>query len=280
MNNGILWRADSHGLLGATYTITIPEIPAALDVKIPINIPITASITPINIAPFGIDPVPFSGMNDGLGGDIEGWIGPIAFSPIVLDIANPAINLNIGNPDGSTVIDIGGTAGLGPIQMPLVDIPATPGFFNFSGPPSSGFFNSGTGSSSGFFNIGANNSGLRNISDGILGNSGFNNVGALQSGLTNLGNGISGWGNVSPLDFSDSATISGFRNAGTDLAGLLRDGANSTTFNIGLENLGALNLGSVNTGDLNLGSGNAGSFNGGSANIGSLNLGSANIGSL
>ncbi|ORB30493.1 hypothetical protein BST40_28425, partial [Mycobacterium persicum] len=275
MNNGILWRADSHGLLGATYTITIPEIPLHAVGTIPINIPITSTITNVVYSGMTMSDIPF-GFTVGFGPipAFTGKIDSLTIPQVEVLAPVPAPHGAIGGPN--TVVEITSLASIGPVDWTIFSFGGQPGFGNSTTAPSSGFFNSGTGSSSGFFNSGANNSGLTNID---FGNSGVLNIGVVQSGIANLGNSISGFINTGPPGFSSPAAISGLHNVGTSLAGFLRDGTNGTTFNIGLANQGGLNLGSANVGDLNLGSGNIGSFNLGSANIGSFNLGLANTGS-
>ncbi|WP_176358536.1 pentapeptide repeat-containing protein, partial [Mycobacterium persicum] len=285
MDNGWWWRGDSQGLIGAYYAITVPEIPAFFNVAIPVDIPITISITDIEINPVTIPKISFSGLDDGIGGKVIGSIGPASVygaqtgDPIVISFGEqPAVAINVGNPDGSTVINISGTGGLGPISIPIVDVPAAPGFGTATTSPSSGFFNAGAGSASGFANFGANNSGLWNVSNAVAGNSGYLNYGSLQSGLANFGNTISGLYNTGTVGLTSPANVSGIASIGTDLAGVLRDGPTATAFNAGLANIGAGNVGFANIGDVNLGSANIGDFNLGSGNIGDLNVGSGNLG--
>ncbi|WP_264991436.1 hypothetical protein, partial [Mycobacterium kiyosense] len=209
MNNGLLWRGDNQGQYGIYYAITIPEIQAYLNFAMPVNIPITVSITDIQINPLKIPTITFSGLDSGLGGDVAGSLGPINIygenpgDPIFIHFGDqPLLKLNIGNPDGSTVVTIGGTAGLGPITIPLIDLGGAPGYGNSTTNPSSGFFNSGAGGVSGFGNFGANISGWQNAATGFGGVSGFRNVGAQQSGLLNWGNTLSGVYNTSGTDLS------------------------------------------------------------------------------
>ncbi|MBL7661049.1 hypothetical protein INQ28_32695, partial [Escherichia coli] len=77
-----------------------------------------------------------------------------------------------------TAINIGATVGVDAINIPIIHIPATPGFGNSTGGLSSGFFNSGAGSASGFGNFGGAASGFMNLVSTTSGMSGFLNVGA------------------------------------------------------------------------------------------------------
>ncbi|AIH51157.1 hypothetical protein IQ38_00100, partial [Mycobacterium tuberculosis] len=265
MNNGLLWRADRQGLLAANYTITIERPAAFLNVDIPVNIPITGDITNVSIPAITFPRIDASGSVDIgiLSGTVLAPVGPITLhggdasapldTPIEIDFGpSPAINLNIGKPDGSTVINIVGGAGAGPISIPIIDLRPAPGFFNATTGPSSGFLNWGAGSASGLLNFG-NNSGLYNFATSSMGNSGFQNYGSLQSGWANLGNSISGIYNTG---LGAPANVSGLLNIGTNLAGWLQNGPTETTFSVGLANLGFWNLGSANIGNYNLGSAN------------------------
>lgn len=123
MNNGLLWRADRQGLLAANYTITIERPAAFLNVDIPVNIPITGDITNVSIPAITFPRIDASGSVDIgiLSGTVLAPVGPITLhggdasapldTPIEIDFGpSPAINLNIGKPDGSTVINIVGGA--------------------------------------------------------------------------------------------------------------------------------------------------------------------------
>ncbi|WP_373195906.1 hypothetical protein, partial [Mycobacterium marinum] len=202
--NGVFWRADSMGQLSAHYAITVNRIPAFMTIDAPVNVPITGTITDISIPAVTFPKVPATGKVDLaiISGTVIAPIGPITIhggdasaplnTPIVIDFGTqPALQLNLGNPDGSTVVHVGGYFNFGPGQIPLIDIKPAAGFFNATTGPSSGFFNLGDGSASGFANVGANNSGIWNVATAALGNSGFQNIGSQQSGLANLGNAIS-----------------------------------------------------------------------------------------
>lgn len=100
---------------------------------------------------------------------------------------------------------------VGPITVPVIHIPAAPGFGSFTTDPSSGFFNTGGGGESGIGNFGVNNSG-------------FLNFGALQSGMANLGNTISGFYNTSALGLLTPGLVSGVGNIGREVAGFFNAG--------------------------------------------------------
>ncbi|MBC9077819.1 pentapeptide repeat-containing protein, partial [Mycobacterium canettii] len=160
-----------------------------------------------------------------------------------------------------------------PGNIPLINIPPTPGFGNTTSTPSSGFFNSGAGGGSGFGNFGANMSGWWNQAHTALvgAGSGVANVGALSSGVLNLGSGMSGIYNTSVLGVGAPAFVSGIGNLGQQLSGLLAGGSALNPVNI-------LNIGLANVGNHNLGFGNVGNLNLGAANLGDLNVGLGNIG--
>lgn len=69
-------------------------------------------------------------------------------------------------PDGFTLDTVpatfDGTILIGDIPIPIIDVPAVPGFGNTTTAPSSGFFNTGGGGGSGFANVGAGTSGWWN----------------------------------------------------------------------------------------------------------------------
>lgn len=88
--------------------------------------------------------------------------------------------------------------------------------------PSSGFFNTGAGGGSGIGNLGAGVSGLLNQAGAgsLVGTlSGLGNAGTLASGVLNSGTAISGLFNVSTLDATTPAVISGFSNLGDHMSG-------------------------------------------------------------
>ncbi|ORB59904.1 hypothetical protein, partial [Mycobacterium shinjukuense] len=146
MNNGLLWRGNSQGLIGANYTIHVPEIPLHVVGTIPINIPITATFTNTVFSGMTIHDVPFGFLNFGPLRAFEGTIESLTIPQVTITGPTPAPKATIGGP--STSIDITGFGSIGPVDITLVNIPAAPGFFNSTTLPSSGFFNSGTGSSS------------------------------------------------------------------------------------------------------------------------------------
>jgi hypothetical protein len=78
---------------------------------------------------------------------------------------------------------ITGSLDISAFTIPLLVIPAAPGFGNSTTSPSSGFFNSGSGGGSGFFNSGGGDSGLGNVGSD---SSGYNNDGDSLSGVANF----------------------------------------------------------------------------------------------
>ncbi|REM93309.1 PPE family protein, partial [Mycobacterium tuberculosis] len=164
-SNGILWRGDYQGLIGYSYALTIPEIPAHLDVNIPIDIPITGSFTDLVVDNFTIPIIGFESFAFSFHIHTEPDIGPIIVPSFVLSV--PTFAIAVGGP--TTAINISATAGLGPITIPIIDIPAAPGIGNSTTSPSSGFFNTGAGTASGFGNVGGNTSGLWNLASAASG---------------------------------------------------------------------------------------------------------------
>src|SRR5262249_22783522 len=104
------------------------------------------------------------GLNIGripLNFQVSGTIDPIHIFPGGLTFpANQLLNLDINA--GSRAVNIpaitfpqiqasaDGTVNWIASNIPLVNVPANPGFFNTTATPSSGFFNSGAGGGSGF----------------------------------------------------------------------------------------------------------------------------------
>ncbi len=227
--------------------------------------------------------------------------------PIDLSVDIPAVMI-----PGTTIdpipLDFDIFTSAGPIDISIIDIPATPGFGNSTTLPSSGFFNTGGGGGSGFGNFGSASSGWFHQAAGELlgGLSGIGNSGSLASGLLNVGTDISGLFNVSTLDLTAPAVISGFGNLGQSLSGvnimgLIREltsggsgggGGGPSPIEVffaelqnldirnllNLGNVGGVNLGFANVGDFNLGAGNVGTVNLGVGNLGAQNLGLGNLG--
>ncbi|MEB3907021.1 PPE family protein, partial [Mycobacterium ulcerans] len=54
MNNGFFWRGTGQGLIGADYTITIPQIPLTIGGGGILNIPITGAITGLTVQSFTV----------------------------------------------------------------------------------------------------------------------------------------------------------------------------------------------------------------------------------
>ncbi|NLP98659.1 hypothetical protein HGO75_23430, partial [Mycobacterium tuberculosis] len=188
-SNGFWWRGDYQGLAGISQTITVPDtaVPVKLHVPIFLDIPVTGTLGTFTVHGFRFPEIT---------GDI--FLIGIPFNAATLDafsfpnisIVLPNIGINLGSgPD--PLIDIAGTGGLLPIKIPLIDIPAAPGFGNSTTTPSSGFFNAGTGTVSGVGNVGSNSSGFFNLTSGSSGISGVQNFGELISGGFNFGNTVS-----------------------------------------------------------------------------------------
>ena len=221
-NNGFIWRDDYQGPFSADYTVTIPQFPAVnLDVEHSAEYP--HSRQPRRPAGLrlqsGSDPRPFRWsvvVKTWANADISAIQVPTITGTL------PTITANIGDPNGSTALNIAIHSSGGPIRIPLLHIPAAPGFGNDTTSPSSGFFHSGAGGASGFGNLGANTSGLFDWE--ALGSSGVNNVGALSSGFANLGHTVSGLFNASSAanPFHDAGQHVGVAQHQLDLAGLFR----------------------------------------------------------
>ncbi|MGV0494902.1 PPE domain-containing protein, partial [Mycobacterium kansasii] len=149
-SNGLFWRGDYQGT-GLSYSITIPAIPVNIQESYTLDVPFEVDIGPQTIPSFVIpeQAVTVLGLN-------LLSVGPITFPDI--HITGPVLSFEIG----PTTLRLNATGAIGPIKIPIIDIPATPGFGNSTSSPSSGFFNSGTGSVSGFGNFGVNSSGWVN----------------------------------------------------------------------------------------------------------------------
>ncbi|MGV7563464.1 PPE family protein, partial [Mycobacterium kansasii] len=140
LNNGFFWRGDGQGHAGFDYTLTIPAIALNLDVKVPLDIPITGHLGDIVIGSFTIPTLHLNGNN------LTGTIGPIVVDPIT--ISGPSVDLHVGGAGESLQLGISGP-GVGPVVIPVLQVAAGPGVGNSTGGVSSGFFNSGSGSASG-----------------------------------------------------------------------------------------------------------------------------------
>ncbi|ARG68626.1 hypothetical protein B1T47_05740, partial [Mycobacterium kansasii] len=166
-SNGLFWRGDHQGLIGISYGITIPAVPAHIDGRIPVAIPMTMSSSDTIFHAVTIPQFPASFLGVALHSQ------PVTIPAFT--ITGPAATAILGGPIDALVIHTAG--GIGPARLSFIDIPAAPGFGNSTSSPSSGFFNSGMGSVSGFGNFGVNSSGWVNFGSG---SSGVQNVGALQ----------------------------------------------------------------------------------------------------
>ncbi|CAM4433236.1 PPE family protein [third part] [Mycobacterium basiliense] len=248
-------------ITGATQAFGLPTISVG---QIPIGFTVPGGVDAITIFPGGLTFDGASLLNLNVTGGTPGATIPAINWPEI-----PA------SADGSLYVI--------PSNIPLIDIPATPGFGNTTTLPSSGFFNTGAGGGSGFVNFGAGMSGWWNQAHSALAGagSGIANVGALNSGVLNWGSAVSGVYNTSGLSVATPAFVSGFGNVGQQLSGLLSGGSavNPTNIvNFGLANVGSANIGLGNIGDFNFGNANLGGHNLGWGNIGDNNLGFANIG--
>ncbi|REX60755.1 pentapeptide repeat-containing protein, partial [Mycobacterium tuberculosis] len=303
--------------------IDIP--PMDFTLGLPVLGPITGQLGPIHLepivvagigVPLEIEPIPLDAISlsesipiripvDIPASVIDG-ISMSEVVPIDASVDIPAVTIT-----GTTIsaiplgFDIRTSAG--PLNIPIIDIPAAPGFGNSTQMPSSGFFNTGAGGGSGIGNLGAGVSGLLNQAGAgsLVGTlSGLGNAGTLASGVLNSGTAISGLFNVSTLDATTPAVISGFSNLGDHMSGVSIDGliailtfppaesvfdqiidaaiAELQHLDIGnalaLGNVGGVNLGLANVGEFNLGAGNVGNINVGAGNLGGSNLGLGNVG--
>ncbi|NKE29410.1 hypothetical protein FVP32_24985, partial [Mycobacterium tuberculosis] len=141
-SNGLFLSGDYQGLVGLNLVIDMP-LPISLGVNIPIDIPITASAGNITLMGVTIPPT-----GDIVLSSIAGQrahFGPITIPNIT--VVGPTTTVAIGGPNTAITITGGGA-----IRIPLISIPAAPGFGNSTTNPSSGFFNTGAGGASGFGN--------------------------------------------------------------------------------------------------------------------------------
>ncbi|WP_244187535.1 hypothetical protein, partial [Mycobacterium gastri] len=253
-NNGFFWRGTGQGLIGADYTITIPQIPLTLGGGGTLKLPITGDITGLTVQPFTLHGQNSPGIPLNLALTVDGDSGgttirinipdtdigfdiPIDGLPITLTIPLnselspiliPEINLgqiplDLTLGSDTTQLNTALGAGIGPIAVTLFHVSPVPGFANSTSVPSSGFFNSGAGGSSGFGNTGDTLSGFWNVGSQI---SGFENYGgSLLSGITNLGGALSGIDNTSSLGLALAGIVSGVGNVGSQLSGLFLSGS-------------------------------------------------------
>ncbi|POX79840.1 hypothetical protein C3471_11390, partial [Mycobacterium kansasii] len=110
LNNGFFWRGDGQGHAGFDYTLTIPAIALNLDVKVPLDIPITGHLGDIVIGSFTIPTLHLNGNN------LTGTIGPIVVDPIT--ISGPSVDLHVGGAGESLQLGISGP-GVGPVVIPV-----------------------------------------------------------------------------------------------------------------------------------------------------------------
>ncbi|WP_415823776.1 hypothetical protein, partial [Mycobacterium basiliense] len=171
MNNGLFWRGTSQGLIGADYTITIPQIPLTIGASGFLKLPITGEISTMTINPItlhgeGGSGIPLIAHFTLLGStqstsiDIPGTSLsfdlpslPISIGVDINDevsaITTPTIWINpitfddflVGSDTTPLTANIAG--GLGPVTIPVLQLSAMPGLGNSTSVPSSGFFNSG-----------------------------------------------------------------------------------------------------------------------------------------
>nr|WP_244307474.1 hypothetical protein [Mycobacterium ostraviense] len=283
-NNGFFWRGTGQGLIGADYTITIPQIPLTLGGGGTLKLPITGSVTALTVQPFTVHGIGDSSTGIPLNlqinvlGQQTDEIGvnvhipvidknvtiPLPPLPISLGITvdnkigailTPQIRISpitfndfvVGGDSTSLSADVLG--GLGPVTIPVFQLSPVPGFGNSTGVPSSGFFNSGAGGGSGFGNAGGGVSGWWNVASQA---SGYQNLGSLVSGFINKGDLLSGINNTNMLGLSTS----GVGNVGDHLSGLFFQGADRmSVFNAGLADVGVGNVGFGSVGDGNVGGG-------------------------
>ena len=174
-DNGFFWRGDNQGQLDIDIGADISSIPITLNADIPLNIPITATLT---------EPIEIRGLTvPAIGGSVSGLldltvrtaagnigpiripltpligIGPITVPTITIDATDPLLSALIGGPGTSIPITVNGL--IGPGRISLLHFTG-PGLFNTTELPSSGLFNAGAGGGSGLFNSAAGSSGLWN----------------------------------------------------------------------------------------------------------------------
>ncbi len=248
-----MWRGDYQGLIGADIALEIPAIPINAQLfSMPIH---QVMVMPGSVMTIPGMRLPFTSIVP-----FVVYYGPVELPQSTLTL--PTVTITVGGP--TTTIDGNLTGMVGGVSIPLIKIPAAPGFGNSTTSPSSGFFNAGAGTASGFGNFGGGASGFWNLASATSGLSGFGNVGALGSGVANVGNTISGLYNTSTSNLATPAFNSGLLHH----AGLLHHSVGTMTLNFGLANVGGNNVGGANAGIFNVGLANLGDYNIGFGNLG------------
>lgn len=119
-SNGAFWQSDHQGQWGAHYAITVPQIPLLnFSLNIPVNIPIHLDFGTLAVNGFQIPAITLRAL-----GVTHFSVGPIIVPRIAGTL--PVIDINIGDPGGSSSIPITITSGAGPVVIPLLDIPPAP----------------------------------------------------------------------------------------------------------------------------------------------------------
>ncbi|MGV7252907.1 hypothetical protein PJK45_29660, partial [Mycobacterium kansasii] len=108
-----------------------PAIALNLDVKVPLDIPITGHLGDIVIDPITIPLIHLTGTG---GNSLTGTIGPIVSDQIT--ITGPSLSLTLGGPGESLQLSFSGPA-LGPVVIPVLQVAAGPGVGNSTGGVSS-----------------------------------------------------------------------------------------------------------------------------------------------
>ncbi|MCU0222429.1 hypothetical protein N8H12_20810, partial [Mycobacterium tuberculosis] len=218
------------GFFISNLSITGPQI-SGLSIGSPIPLSLALGTTTWTLFPNGWTIPAQTPVTLGLSGGND----PFTFFPGGLTFPKASagvINLSGGTdpftllPNGFQITTVpvlwDGTVLFGPIQIPIINVPPTPGFGNTTTTPSSGFFNSGDGGGSGFYNFGSAMSGWWNQAHSAAAGagSGFANFGSLDSGVLNFGSGVSGLYNTGGLPPGTPAVVSGIGNVGEQLSGL------------------------------------------------------------
>ncbi|KAL02706.1 hypothetical protein AO91_04074, partial [Mycobacterium tuberculosis M2218] len=207
------------GFFISNLSITGPQI-SGLSIGSPIPLSLALGTTTWTLFPNGWTIPAQTPVTLGLSGGND----PFTFFPGGLTFPKASagvINLSGGTdpftllPNGFQITTVpvlwDGTVLFGPIQIPIINVPPTPGFGNTTTTPSSGFFNSGDGGGSGFYNFGSAMSGWWNQAHSAAAGagSGFANFGSLDSGVLNFGSGVSGLYNTGGLPPGTPAVVSG-----------------------------------------------------------------------
>ncbi len=210
------------GFFISNLSITGPQI-SGLSIGSPIPLSLALGTTTWTLFPNGWTIPAQTPVTLGLSGGND----PFTFFPGGLTFPKASagvINLSGGTdpftllPNGFQITTVpvlwDGTVLFGPIQIPIINVPPTPGFGNTTTTPSSGFFNSGDGGGSGFYNFGSAMSGWWNQAHSAAAGagSGFANFGSLDSGVLNFGSGVSGLYNTGGLPPGTPAVVSGIGN--------------------------------------------------------------------